>query len=110
MCQLSWCEKVKLLVRIQIASPGCHETFLFSSGFSKPRLGSRTAIRTGTPSGYFHLQTHQLAIQMPFAWEQVSFFHSKDFREELNLSVGGRAALGFDVREDVAGHVAAKQL
>jgi len=47
---------------------------------------------------------------MPFAWEQVSFFHSKDFREELNLSVGRRAALGFDVREDVAGHVAAKQL
>ncbi len=68
------------------------------------------AIRTGSPSDYFHLQTYQPATQVPFAGEQVSFFHSKDFRKVLNLSVGRRPTLGFDVREDVAGHVAAKQL
>ncbi|HEX3988133.1 MAG TPA: hypothetical protein VHZ30_01800 [Verrucomicrobiae bacterium] len=77
---------------------------------SKARPLSRTTICTGSPGYDLHIQTNQPAVKASFVREHAAFFHTKDFGEELNLLVGHNAALSFDVGEDVAGHVAPKQL
>ena len=50
------------------------------------------------------------AAEMLFCREQIARRHPKNFSEKLNLLVRNRAALGFDVREDIACHVAAEEL
>jgi hypothetical protein len=77
---------------------------------SKRRSGSRAAIQTGLPGYDLYVQSDHPATQATFVREQAAFFRAKDFGEELNLFVGDNAALRFDIGEDVAGHVAPKQL
>lgn len=76
----------------------------------KSRSGARAAIRARSPRHDFHVQANQPAAEAPFIGEQAAFLDSEDFREELNLLVSDDRALRFDIRENVAGHVAAKKL
>jgi hypothetical protein len=78
--------------------------------FSKRPFGARMSVRTRSARYYFHVKTDNLAVQVPFARKQVSFFDFQRFGQVLNVCVCRWATLGFDIGEDVPGHVAPQHL
>jgi len=87
---------------------------LFSSRFSKRRgglrFGARSAIGAWFSSWNIHIESNDPAAKMTFAREKVARGDIEDVREKLDLPIGRRTAPRFDVRENIASHVAPKQL